>query len=148
MSINADSLIEVLREQCLKRGCNGIKGLSVIFRAMDIDYSKRIVFEELKEALERFGVIMSDNYLHTLFNALDLNSSGGIDFCEFMHKLRPPMKQCRINVIEEAFSKLDVNKDEAIMLDDLQGNFRFHVISYNINGFALIVDALFSSTRN
>lgn len=121
MSETAESLIEVLREQCLQRGCNGIKGLSVIFRAMDIDYSKRIVYEEMKVALERFGVIMSENYLHTLFNALDLNRSGGIDFCEFMHKLRPPMRQCRINVINEAFNKLDANKDEAIMLDDLNG---------------------------
>ncbi|XP_053386894.1 calcyphosin-like protein isoform X2 [Mercenaria mercenaria] len=119
-SETADSLIEVLREQCLTRGCNGIKGLSVIFRAMDIDYSKRIVYEELKVALERFGILISESYLHTLFDALDLNKSGGIDFCEFMHKLRPPMKQCRIDVIDEAFERLDVNKDEAIMLDDLQ----------------------------
>ncbi|XP_053386875.1 calcyphosin-like protein isoform X3 [Mercenaria mercenaria] len=120
MDETADSLIEVLREQCLLIGCNGIKGLSVIFRAMDIDYSKRIVFEELKIALQRLGVLISENYLHTLFNALDLNKSGGIDFCEFMHKLRPPMKQCRIDVIDQAFEKLDANKDEAIMLDDLQ----------------------------
>jgi hypothetical protein len=51
MSETAESLIEVLREECLKRGCNSIKGLSLIFRTMDIDYSKRIVFEELKIAL-------------------------------------------------------------------------------------------------
>jgi Ca2+-binding EF-hand superfamily protein len=121
MSETADSLIEVLREQCLIQGENGIKGLSVVFRAMDIDYSKRIVYEELKIALEKFGLLMSENYLRTLFNALDLNDSGGIDFCEFMHKLRPPLKQCRIDVINEAFEKLDVNKDEAIMIDDLQG---------------------------
>lgn len=88
---------------------------------MDIDCSKRIVFEELRLALEKLGVKMSENYLHTLFNALDLNNSGGIDFCEFMQKLRPPMKQCRIEVINQAFEILDVNKDDAIMMDDLQG---------------------------
>jgi Ca2+-binding EF-hand superfamily protein len=92
MSETAESLIEVLREECLKRGCNSIKGLSLIFRAMDIDYSKRIVFEELKIALGKLGVKLSENYLHILFNALDINRSGGIDFCEFMHMLRPPMK--------------------------------------------------------
>lgn len=120
---SADTLIEILREQCLMRGCNGIKGLSVIFRAMDIDYSKRIVYEEMKIGVERFGIKMSDSYLRTLFNALDLNNSGGIDFCEFMHKLRPPMKQCRIDVIWQAFDKLDVNKDGAIMMDDLKSKF-------------------------
>jgi Ca2+-binding EF-hand superfamily protein len=121
MSETAESLIEVLREECLKRGCNSIKGLSLIFRTMDIDYSKRIVFEELKIALGKLGVKLSENYLNTLFNALDINRSGGIDFCEFMQKLRPPMKQCRVAVINQAFEKLDVNKDQAIMLDDLEG---------------------------
>jgi Ca2+-binding EF-hand superfamily protein len=88
---------------------------------MDIDYSKRIVFDELKLALGKLGVKLSENYLHTLFNTLDINRIGGIDFCEFMHKLRPPMKQCRIDVINQAFEKLDVNKDQAIMLNDLEG---------------------------
>ncbi|KAL4239455.1 hypothetical protein ACF0H5_000270 [Mactra antiquata] len=117
---SAVTLIEILREQCLMRGCNGIKGLSVIFRAMDIDYSKRIVFEEMKLGVEQFGIKMSENYLRTLFDALDINHSGGIDFCEFMHKLRPPMKQCRIDVIWQAFDKLDANKDGAINIDDLK----------------------------
>jgi hypothetical protein len=38
-----------------------------------------------------------------------------------MHKLRPSMKQCRVDVINQAFEKLDVNKDQAIMLADLEG---------------------------
>lgn len=121
MGDTAESLLDVLREQCLLRGCSGIKGLSTVFRAMDVDFSKRIVYDEMKIALEQFGIRMSDGYLRTLFRALDLNNSGGIDFCEFMHKLRPPMPQCRIDVIGQAFDKLDVNKDEAIMMDDLGG---------------------------
>jgi Ca2+-binding EF-hand superfamily protein len=135
MSETTESLIKGLREQILKTGCNGIKGLGVIFRAMDIDYSKRIVYEELKVALKRLGVIISDNYLHTLFDALDLNKSGGIDFCEFMYKLRPPMNQCRIDVIKQAFEKLDVNKDDAIMLGDLKG---IILMSHNLS-FVLYV---------
>ena len=121
MPETAETLIKVLREQCLARGCNGIKGLSVVFRAMDIDYSKRIVYEELRIGLETFGIRMSENYLRTLFTAPDMNESGGIDFCEFMDKLRPPMPDCRKNTINEAFDKLDVNKDGAINTDDLKG---------------------------
>lgn len=119
MPETADSLICVLREKCLQGGYNGIKGLSVVFRAMDIDYSKRIVLEELKDGLLKYGIHMSDSYLQRLFDALDVNGSGGIDFCEFMNKLRPPVKQSRIDVINEAFEKLDVNKNGSIELDDL-----------------------------
>lgn len=125
MPETADSLICILREKCLQGGYNGIKGLSVVFRAMDIDYSKRIVLEELKDGLMKFGIQMSDGYLRRLFDALDINKSGEIDFCEFMHKLRPPMKQCRVDVVMEAFDKLDVDKNGALELDDLRGMFLY-----------------------
>ena len=118
-------LIEALRHQCLIRGCNGIKGLSLVFRAMDIDYSKRICFEELKHGVKNFGIIMSDNYLLKLFTALDINKSGEIDFAEFMKKLRPPMSDSRVEVINEAFDKLDANQNGAIEMDDLKGMYYF-----------------------
>jgi len=121
MPETSETLIEALRERCLAGGIQGIKGLSVVFRSMDIDYSKRIVLEELKDALDRYGIRMSDGYLQTLFNAFDTNNSGGIDFCEFMHKLRPPMRPCRMSVINQAFDVLDVNNDNAICMEDLGG---------------------------
>ena len=117
----SEALIEVLRHQCLIRGCNGIKGLSLVFRKMDIDYSKRICFEELKIGVKSFGIILSESYLLKLFTALDINRSGEIDFSEFMRKLRPPMTKTRVDVVNEAFEKLDVNCNGAIETDDLRG---------------------------
>ncbi|KAL3877534.1 hypothetical protein ACJMK2_035231 [Sinanodonta woodiana] len=116
----AEALVELLRKECLARGFNGIKGLSVVFRAMDIDYSKRITFDELKEGIKKFGLTLPDNYIHLLFVAFDINKSGGIDFCEFMHKLRPPLSKCRKDVINEAFDRLDVNNDGSISIEDLK----------------------------
>ncbi|XP_052268191.1 calcyphosin-like protein [Dreissena polymorpha] len=121
MPETVESLIRVLREQCLQGGCNGVKALSVVFRAMDIDYSKRIVYDELRDALQRFGIQMSENYLRTLFDALDVNKSGGIDFKEFIMMLRPPMNHYRTDVINEAFNRLDVNNNGAICIEDLKG---------------------------
>lgn len=132
MSETAESLICVLREKCLRNGFNGIKGLSVVFRALDIDYSKKIVLDELRCGLKNFGVLMSENYLQRLFRALDVNDSGEIDFCEFMHHLRPPVKQCRIDVINEAFDKLDVNKNGYIELEDLSS-------MYSIGSIVVVV---------
>ena len=121
----SEVLIEVLRHQCLVRGCNGIKGLSLVFRKLDIDYSKRICFEELKIGVKNFGIILSDSYLLELFTALDINKSGEIDFSEFMRKLRPPMTKIRVDVVDEAFEKLDVNCNGAIEMDDLKGELSF-----------------------
>ncbi|KAK3593610.1 hypothetical protein CHS0354_025499 [Potamilus streckersoni] len=117
----AEALVELLRNECLARGFNSIKGLSVVFRAMDIDYSKRINFDELKEGVKKFGLRIPDNYMHQLFVAFDVNKSGGIDFCEFMYKLRPPLSKCRKDVINEAFDRLDANNDGSISIEDLKG---------------------------
>ena len=128
MPETVESLICVLREKCLSGGINSIKGLSTVFRAMDIDYSKRIVIEELKDGLQKYGIHMSDSYLQRLFEALDVNGSGGIDFCEFMKQLRPPMLECRIKVVNEAFDKLDVNQNGSIEIDDLSGLYKLHLL--------------------
>ena len=57
-------LIEQLRGQCLKRGVGGIKELSVAFRRMDQDYSKRLCFQELEEGIKNFGLSVTNEELH------------------------------------------------------------------------------------
>ena len=114
------NLISQLRNQCLHHGVGGIKELSVMFRRMDTDYSKRLCFQELKEGLIGYGLDITQGDLILLFDALDRDKNKNIDFLELVSKLRPPMSRSRINVINQAFDKLDVNKDGEIKLDDLK----------------------------
>ena len=122
-NVTPEVLIEALRSQCLQKGCGGIKGLGIVFKNMDIDYSKRIVYEELKIGVQRYGIRMSENYLRNLFEILDKDNSGGIDFLEFMKALRPPMKQIRIELISEVFESLDLNRDGVLNADDIKGSY-------------------------
>lgn len=121
MSDTAALLIQILREQCLRRGLGGIRGLGVVFRTMDLDCSRSIVMEELKIGLQRFGLRMADSYLKTLFDSMDSDKNGKIDFLEFMKALRLPLNNKRIDVINEAFDKLDINHDGVLDVDDLKG---------------------------
>ncbi|ESO87734.1 hypothetical protein LOTGIDRAFT_77729, partial [Lottia gigantea] len=114
-------LVSTIRDQCLKNNCGGIKHISTVFRLMDIDYSKRICFEELARGVKTFDISISDEELKLLFDILDKDKSGYIDFNEFMHNLRPVMSLSRIQVINEAFNKLDVNNDDELQVGDLQG---------------------------
>lgn len=111
-----------MRKQCLSRGHGGIKELAVLFRKIDIDYSKRICYEELRLGLEKYGMNISSRDLKTLFISFDADENQQIDFAEFLYRLRPPLSTARTNIINDVFNKLDVNGDGAIKTDDLQGN--------------------------
>lgn len=125
----AEDLLEVIRKECLGMNCGGIKRLGAVFRHLDLDYSKRITFEELRDGLHKFGIHMSQEYLRILFNAFDKDSSGGIDFCEFMNELRPPLSPSRLEVTDEAFHSLDANGNGYIEIEDLKGMYWFLTIS-------------------
>lgn len=121
MSETSSLLIQILRDQCLRRGLGGIRGLGVVFRTMDIDCSRSLVLEEFKIGLQKFGLRMADNYLKILFDSMDSDKNGKIDFMEFMKALRLPLNNKRIAVINEAFDKLDTNSDGILDVDDLKG---------------------------
>lgn len=114
-------LVSALQSQCLHRGIGALKQLSCVFRRMDIDYSKKICFEELALGVKTYNLNLSNKDLQDLFTALDRDRNGQIDFKEFMDLLTPPINEIRVRVINEAFDKLDVNGDGAIQLDDLKG---------------------------
>lgn len=122
-SSSLDLLVRTLRDQCLLKGHSGIRGLGIVFRRMDIDFSKGIVYPELRIAIARYGLIMSEGYLQTLFNALDKDNNGWIDFAEFMAVLREPMNARRTKVVMEAFDHFDVNSDGKLSIEDLKGDF-------------------------
>lgn len=123
-------LIEQLRSQCLQRGVGGIKELSVVFRIMDSDFSKRICFPELEEGIKTFGLDVTNEELHLLFDEFDKDKNGHIDFLELVATLRPPMRKCRQEVVNEAFDKLDANQDGVLKLEDLTSK---SVPSRNVN---------------
>ncbi|ESO87733.1 hypothetical protein LOTGIDRAFT_127507 [Lottia gigantea] len=124
------SLIEGIREQLLQNGCGGIKHLSTMFRRMDYDFSKCICYRELLIGIKSMGVTISESDLRLVFDLLDKDKNGSIDFCEFIRYLTPPMSEQRIRVINEAFDKLDVDKNGQIETDDLRvvysGNVKRH----------------------
>ncbi len=118
-STKGGSALQSIREQCFQKGLNGIKGLCVLFRGLDHDYSKRICFREFKDGMLRYGIKMADQDLRAAFDLIDKDRSGFVDFREFLLHLTPPIKQCRTDVINEAFDKLDAIKDDILKVEDL-----------------------------
>ena len=51
---------------------------------------------------------------------MDQNKDGFVDFSEFVKGIRVPMCQKRFYILNEAFNKLDSNKDGILDVNDLR----------------------------
>lgn len=120
--------VEKLRNQCLARGANGIKGLSRTFRIFDDDGNRQLDMSEFKKGLHDYGAEVDKNEVLEMFEAFDKDGSGSIDFDEFLKALRPPISKNRTNLIRKAFNKLDKTNDGQVTIEDLQGvyNANYH----------------------
>ena len=60
-------------------------GLAKVFKAFDKNGDGKLSMQEVKEGyLEHYGKVMSDEEVETMFNAVDTDRSGFIDYSEFV----------------------------------------------------------------
>ncbi|VDD87069.1 unnamed protein product [Enterobius vermicularis] len=126
--------VERLRLQCLLRGNAGIKSLGRSFRIMDDNENRKLGYDEFKKGLADFGVTMDEAEVSSAFNRFDKDNSGFIDFDEFLLALRPPMSKARLDIIDQAFKKLDKTGDGVVTVDDMQGVYNYQRHPQYISG--------------
>lgn len=92
-----------------------------LFTKMDQDHSREIEYHEFKEGLQYLGMKnIQENDMQQLFNKFDTDQKGKVDFGAFVTALRPPLPDSRLRVINEAFEKLDYNKDGVLSVEDFR----------------------------
>ncbi|XP_060594279.1 calcyphosin-like protein [Ruditapes philippinarum] len=117
---NVKQILTQIKDQCLLKGVGGIKGLAVLFRRMDEDFSKRLCFIEFCQGLQTYDLHVEEKDINLLFQVFDRNKSNEIDFMEFISKLQPAMSPNRVEVVNQAFGLLDVNNDGVLKMEDLK----------------------------
>jgi len=105
----------------MARGCTGIHGIGRAFRIADDDGNRTLSFDEFREGIRQFGVMFDNKEARELFDDIDVDHSGQLDYEEFLIALRPPMSNNRKSLVYKAFDKLDRVKDGVITVEDLKG---------------------------
>ena len=99
--------LERLREQLAQRGARGIIGVGRKFRIMDDSGNGSLSMSEFKKAMQECALTLKDDELSQLFKHFDKDSSGDIDFEEFLGGVRGPMNPRRMSFVSMAFAILD-----------------------------------------
>jgi len=107
-------IIERLKAQLASRGARGIIGLGRKFRIMDDDGSNSLSLLEFKKAMNEMSFNLNDADARLIFQHFDSDSSGCIDFEEFIQGIRDPLNERRLILVQKAFQILDKDGNGAI----------------------------------
>ena len=117
----SEDLFEKFRSKLAARGARGIIGIQRQFKIMDDDNSHTLSLSEFKKGCNDFRVDLPDQEITKLFNVIDRDRSGVIDYDELIRAIRGPMNQSRKNIVKQAWNKLDRDGSGLIEINDLRG---------------------------
>ena len=106
-SLGSTSLISLLRQ----------------FKINDGNNTKELEIYEFTKALHEFETELSDNEIESVFNYFDKEKTGVINYPNFINAIRGPMNQKRIDIVKEAFKKLDIDKSGQVEISEIKSQF-------------------------
>lgn len=115
------ALLKAFQEKIYSRGARGLLGLQRLFKIIDDDGSFELSRQEFFKCIKDFRLDFSQPESNKLFDYFDEDKSGSINYDEFLHTIRGEMNDKRINLIKQAFKKLDRTGDGVVTIDDIRG---------------------------
>ena len=106
--------MDKLRQQCLKRGVNGIQAFGRLyksfctilpnftglyyyicilffcrsFRIFDVNGDRKLNYEEIKKGVTDYGLQLDESDYQEIFDEMDFDESGLVSYDEFLRALR------------------------------------------------------------
>ena len=117
-------VVEVFRQRIVERGgMLGIRAIGRMFRIMDDSGDRQLSRAELKFGLQDYGLTFTVDEMEALWRFLDRDSSGTVDYNEFLRGVRGDMNDRRVGMVQLAWEVLDKTGDNTVTIDDLRGTY-------------------------
>ncbi|XP_072257483.1 calcyphosin-2 isoform X2 [Pyxicephalus adspersus] len=111
---------DAIKEKLKNRSVRTLTGLGKHFRQLDKNGSGYLGKTEYKQALKTFHLDLSEKMFESLWDILDENSEGRVDYAIFVRALVGEMNEYRKSLVRKAFMKLDPNKTGAVSMIDVR----------------------------
>lgn len=112
-ALNRNIVLQEFRRQMYHGGTRTwtIRGLNRVFdvitkSSQDSSGNASLESWQFREAINKFGVFLSDSALDTLMRAFDVNDDGLLSHQEFLSGLRGPMNPRRFHICERAWDAI------------------------------------------
>ncbi|XP_018428183.1 PREDICTED: calcyphosin-2 [Nanorana parkeri] len=111
---------DAMKEKLKNRSVRTLTGLGKLFRQLDKNGSGCLGKTEYKQALKTYHLDMSEKMFETIWDILDENNEGRVDYSVFLRALVGEMNEYRKSLVRKAFMKLDPNKTGAVSMVDVR----------------------------
>lgn len=113
----------VVQEKIRKRGIKTYTGLSRYYRERD-ERGDGIMYRfQLEKGLFTFHIDLDPELLDAVFEALDVDEKGELDYSVYMREVLGQMNECRKTKVRKAFKKLDSSKSGRVSVTDIRKYF-------------------------
>jgi Ca2+-binding EF-hand superfamily protein len=116
-----ENLCEKFRKQLALRGSRGILGIARQFKIADDNNNKSLDMSEFTKAMRDFRINVTTDEIRKLYDFLDRDGNGTINYDEFLYGVRGPMNAFRKAIVMQAFEKLDRDGSGHIDIHDIRG---------------------------
>ena len=116
-----EELATAMREKLKTRGARGFIGLQRQFKIMDDNNSRSLDKYEFTKACSDYMLGFTEGEMQKLFQYFDYDNSGLVDFDEFVRSIRGPMNQNRVQIVMQAYNKLDRDGNGWVDINDVKG---------------------------
>ncbi|XP_015764532.1 PREDICTED: calcyphosin-2-like [Acropora digitifera] len=115
-----ENVQRLVKKQLQKRAVKTLMGLGQHFRKMDQSGDGVLDRQELLRALHTYHIQIPEEVLEDLWNVLDVNGDGFLDYGEFSRGFIGEMNEFRKSLVRKVFRKLDPSKSGIVNLNNMR----------------------------